>query len=1178
VIPGAVGDPYYAPPALDICTIIAKNYVAFARVLAKSFREQHPESRCWTLVVDDTEGYLEPSGEPFELVRTADLGIEDFEAMAARYDVLELSTAVKPWLLRHLLHDRGLERLAYLDPDIQVFAPLTEVDSLLDDHEMVLIPHLTEPIPDDGRKPSEADILIAGAYNLGFVALSRRPEVDAVLDWWSERLEHDCVVAPERGIFVDQRWMDLLPGFVDRVAVLRDRGYDVAYWNLHARRLERTPDGGVLAGGAPLRFLHFSGFDPLDPTNLSKHQNRIDLAREPVLAELCRDYAQLVVGEGHREARDWPYTYAKAANGLPLDRITRAAYREAEQEGALTQSVFSERGAGRLLAWLNSPAPRGREQGVTRYLATLQEVHPGLRGAFPDLDGAGGAGLLAWARVHGRHEVPIADALLPGFGGFQAVGQTGVNLAGYFDAVLGVGEAARQLIAALQTQHIEVAPIGVTSSASPREDGLAPETAEPRFPVNLICVNADMVPAFVQQVGADFFEGRHSIGYWWWEVTSFPERWYGSFQYLDEVWAGSRFVAESLAQVSPVPVVRMAPPVEVADPPPLSRGQLGLPEGFVFLYLFDYNSVFERKNPLAVVEAFTRAFEPGEGAALVVKSINHERDPANHALLAGAAAGHSDVHLIEETIPASHRDAMVAACDCFVSLHRSEGFGFTLAEAMYLGRPVIATGYSGNLDYMTAANSWLVDYELVPIGTGRDPYPAEGEWAQPDVEHAGRLMREVFADPAAADRRAKRGQAELRASHSREAVGRAASERLALVNRSQRGVAGASGALVSGELGRAGARIRSGPSIPGQSRFGGLQRRARRLVLRLMKPFTVHQRMIDEELVRSIAAIGDGLAGAHMRLDQLAPRTDDLVDQVDALRFDTGRAVRFFDSFGVAGSELPEQQILPKGALPRAPAEPWTEDYAEAHREFVIRALDDPRILDRFRGEEPLPQEYGVGYDERVVEFPWVLTRDLSGSLLDAGSTLNHPHTLVRVRPRVDTLHVVTLAPEEEAYPFLDVSYLFADLRRLPLRDETYDRVVSMSTLEHVGMDNSYYGAGGERSQDPDAELAAAMRELRRVLKPGGTLFLSVPYGAPDDFGWLRVFSPESLDALIAAFEPESVTRTYFRYDLEGWHHASAEDSAGLRYRDHFSSNGPDPDRAVAARAVACVELRKPGR
>ena len=164
---------------MDICTIIAKNYVAYARVLARSFREQHPDARCFALVIDDTEGYLDASEEPFELVTPEQLRLEGFEQMAARYDVLELSTAVKPWLLRHLLHDRGLEKIAYLDPDIQVCSSLAEIDALLDDHEIALIPHLTEPIPNDGRKPSETDILIAGAYNLGFVALARRPKAPA---------------------------------------------------------------------------------------------------------------------------------------------------------------------------------------------------------------------------------------------------------------------------------------------------------------------------------------------------------------------------------------------------------------------------------------------------------------------------------------------------------------------------------------------------------------------------------------------------------------------------------------------------------------------------------------------------------------------------------------------------------------------------------------------------------------------------------------------------------------------------------------------------------------------------------------------------------------------------------------------------------------------------------------
>jgi glycosyltransferase involved in cell wall biosynthesis len=854
---------------VDICTIIAKNYVAYARVLARSFREHHPDSRCHTLVIDDVEGKLDADEEPFELVTPAQIGLPEFTAMAARYDVVELSTAVKPWFLRHLLHDRGLQKVAYLDPDIEVLDSLGEIDALLDDHEIALIPHLTEPIPDDGRKPSATDILIAGSYNLGFVALARRPQVDRLLDWWSERLRTECVVAPERGIFVDQRWMDFVPGFMERVAVVRDSGYDVAYWNLHSRPIERR-DGHYYAAGSPLRFMHYSGFDPLQPDRLSKHQNRIRLTPGEPLAELCERYAEQVLANGHAEAREWSYAYDALPDGMPLDRVTRAAYVIAELQGAVRHSIFEPLGAGELLDWLISPADIGGAQGVNRYLATLREVRPGLLEAFPDLAGHGGSDLVAWARVYGRTEVPIPDALLPGLGAPRVGAAQGVNVVGYFDAVLGVGEAARQMLGALQDARIAVATIAMSASASPREQTLVRKTVAPRFPVNLICVNADMVSAFAQQVGTGFFTDRYSIGYWWWEVSRFPDRWLGSFKHLDEVWAGSRHVADALAEVSPVPVVRIPPPVEMAEPPPRTRAELRLPEGFVFLFVFDYASVFERKNPLAVVEAFKRAFGEGEGPSLVIKSINHERDLDSRERLRAAIAGRSDVHAIEDTVSPAEKDAMVASCDCFVSLHRSEGFGFTLAEAMWLGRPVIATGYSGNLDYMTADNSWLVDFDLVPIGADAEPYPPDGEWAQPDIGHAATLMREVFEDPLAARERAARGQAQLRTSHSRAAVGRAIARRLARIDRSTARSGGGAPALVHGELARTTRRIQRGPTPTGRSRFGRLQLALRRLVLRLIKPFTVHQRIVDEELVRAVSALGDGLAGAHMRIDELS--------------------------------------------------------------------------------------------------------------------------------------------------------------------------------------------------------------------------------------------------------------------------------------------------------------------
>ena len=351
---------------MDICTIIAKNYVAYARVLARSFREHNPDSRCFALVIDDVRGYLDPAEEPFELITPDQLDLPRFERMAARYDVLELSTAVKPWLLRHLLHNRRLEKVAYLDPDIEVFSSLSGIDDLLEDHEIALIPHITAPIPDDGRKPSEVDILIAGAYNLGFVALARRPEIDVLLDWWSEHLETDCVVAPDRGVFVDQRWMDFVPGFLERVAVVRDPGYDVAYWNLHSRPLQRS-DGQISVAGRPLRFMHFSGFDPLTPTRLSKHQNRIEVVPGEPLAEMCQAYAERVLANGHLEASAAPYAYGALPDGMALDHVMRLAYVAAEAQGAVRHSIFETKGADEFLEWLvsacrlyTSPSPRDR--------------------------------------------------------------------------------------------------------------------------------------------------------------------------------------------------------------------------------------------------------------------------------------------------------------------------------------------------------------------------------------------------------------------------------------------------------------------------------------------------------------------------------------------------------------------------------------------------------------------------------------------------------------------------------------------------------------------------------------------------------------------------------------------------------------------------------------------------
>jgi len=1207
-----------AARAVDVCTIIAKNYVAHARVLARSFRAHHPDARVWVLVIDEHEGFIDPAEEPFELVTVDQLDLDDFDRMAALYTVLELSTAVKPWLLRHLMEARGLGRIVYLDPDIQVYDDLGELDHLLDEHAMVVTPHLTGPMPRDGKRPSETDILIAGSYNLGFLGLHWNADTEHLIEWWSERLARDCIVAPERGYFVDQRWIDFAPGLVPSFHVLRDPGYNVAYWNLPARRVERAA-GGYTADGRPLRFFHYSGYDPREPHSLSKHQSRTDLGAHPVVRELCNAYGRELEANGFHDAVGWEYSYNRLPNGLALDAAVRETYRQAELDGAVTESVWEPDGAEAFTRLLAEPAPVGGSSGVTRYLAKLRDTRPDLKAAFPNLAGPDAGRLVAWANASG-HALPAPGDRSANGGPPESDGgpKLGVNIAGYFESVLGVGEAARQVVRALEHRGVDLTTVGLVASRSEQSESFTHREGEPEHPVNLVCVNADVFEAFAWDVGTDFFRDRYTIGLWWWEVERFPERWMGAFRHVDEVWVGTRHIADALEAVAPVPVVRVPIPAVEPAPAELTRAELGLPEGFLFLFSFDYESIFNRKNPLGTIEAFTRAFEPGSGAKLVLKSINHDHHAAEHEQLLAAAAGHPDVVVLDRYVAREEKDAITAACDAYVSLHRSEGLGFTLVEAMALGKPVIATRYSGNLDYMTPSNSYLVDCELVPIGAGSDPYPADARWAEPDLDHAAKLMRGVFEDQDGARRVGERGREELSESHSLAAAGAAMAARLERAASLHSRVAASAGSMPLTDLEAISRRVRAGAE-GWQTPFPRLRRlrqRMRNAVLRMVRPYAAHERQVDEEILRAMSVLDeairslaeDMLAVQELRqrvttietdpgpANQIADleatiealradiahgaqggaareaRIDDLAGQVDDLRAATAENSRFVEAFGLSPAGIGTRREA--GPLPEAPREPWSEEYVAAHRDFIVQVLDDPQALMMFKTAGPLPDSYGIRFDERVVEFPWLFSRDLHGRVLDAGSTLNHAHTVARIRPRVTDLHVVTLEPEPEAYPFLDVSYLYEDIRDLPMRDGEYDAIVSLSTLEHVGLDNTQYGHRAAPAADPDREVARAMAELRRVLRPGGVLYMSVPYGRPDNFGWVRVFDAAGLAHLIEAFGPADAATEFFVYGEGGWRRAEADDAAGRVYRDHYSSEEPAPDGAVASRAVACVELR----
>lgn len=355
-------------------------------------------------------------------------------------------------------------------------------------------------------------------------------------------------------------------------------------------------------------------------------------------------------------------------------------------------------------------------------------------------------------------------------------GTPAVELAGYLSAAVGVGEAARRYLAALASVGV---PTQTRDVALPGRDTVGYESVprpagEPG--VNLLCLNPEQMVPYLDSPEGPPVTGRSSIGIWSWEVDVLPEGWREASRRVAEVWTYSRFAAERIAAGIEAPVFALAPPV--SSPVKPAATSVKLPQGFRVLVMFDYLSTLERKNPLGAIEAFRKAFAPGEGAVLIVKSINGRHRPDRHAELVAATDGREDIALLDGTMSGSERDALLAACDCLISLHRSEGHGMPLAEAMALGKPVLATGYGGSTEFMNDENSYLVKWRSVRVGDGVEHYPPAATWAEPDIEHAAQLLRSLREFPEAAARRGARARADVARLLSPEAVGEQMRERL----------------------------------------------------------------------------------------------------------------------------------------------------------------------------------------------------------------------------------------------------------------------------------------------------------------------------------------------------------------------------------------------------------------
>jgi glycosyltransferase involved in cell wall biosynthesis len=835
--------------------------------MARTLHQHHPEAALTVLLLDADPDSVDAISGARMLGLDSVVGAEHGQLVGANAPGA-LAIAVLPYLVRAVFTS-GATSVLYIGSGQRILGPVAELCSLLGDCQLVQVARTRPQSPQMGSFAAEPT---QGAFSRELLGFRAGASSDALLAVWPGYF----AIQDDEGSSAVHHWLSGIAARVDGVAVLHDPGYGLDPWTLATWTSAggvTDVDGALCVGGRPARVLDFSDLDPEDAPAWFGGDGRVRLGELPALGVLIERQVEDLL------AADWvgdvarPVTNARFDDGLRLTDTIRMLLASAIAEGHVTVSPFMAQGRAEFYEYLNQPGDRGTAAGLTRLHMAIWWARRDLQAGYPHLDGPDGVGFAGWLSVHGGNEEGLAPELLPPTPELayrdanphvhEGEPPWGVNVVGFLTAELGVGEAARLLIAGLDAQGIPALPIQGHFLPPSREqteyDYARPDEAA--YPVNILCINGDGVPVFAREAGRSFFEGRYTIALWWWEAGEPPASWAPAYEFVDEVWVASQHVYDALAPCSPVPVVRMRLPITAPEVPARTRVELGLPtEGFIFLSVFDYHSVAPRKNPVAVIDAFRRAFPPGSNAKLVLKSMNAHAYPAEHARVLLAAGDRDDILLLEEYVTSGEKNALIAACDCYVSLHRSEGLGISVAEAMLLGKPVIATRYGGTLEFMNDENSFLVDWEPTAVGEDAYPYAADAVWAEPDVEHASALMRGVFASPDDARARGEIARRDVRERHSAAAAGEIMKRRLELVHR--RLYEGGMRSLKLAQLPSLShddelrAVIAKPPTVDWRNGYRGrVERRLYRPIASWVARYTKHQGFVDDEAQRAIARI-----------------------------------------------------------------------------------------------------------------------------------------------------------------------------------------------------------------------------------------------------------------------------------------------------------------------------------
>ena len=637
-------------------------------------------------------------------------------------DLCRVSDEDRPWLAglaaaRALLLERRRSIIVLLAGDVAVAGSLSPFAPSVDDG-LVLVPRLlglsTAGCSTAGF-PGVSELLVVGAVSSSAIGVGG--EALPAIDW-------------------------LLGEICTGDAVPFGRRLDLASALFTARQCSDTSIGASIwrwPEDKSVCLLDAPRYDPNTSELLDGMLDgppRVSIARADRLATLRVCAPQL-------SARDASF---QLPGGTPVDAVVQLAVRSPEASMLLPWTRAAE-----FRAWLNR-----------NYWTALVDLRTDLAAVFGTGQAIDTASLRTWAvGAVRRGEAPllidptgVTDAIKP----LEVIGRRtdGVNIVGYLDRQSGVGAVGRAMVRLFDDAGIPHSSIAYQRTDNPAL-GAPPETHQRiEFATTIACVNGDQIANLRTDHPELFQPGCKVIGYWFWELSTVSGGPPVAVDAVDEIWAATSFMAHAF-EGHGAPVRTVPLPIEEPRRSGATRDQLGpLAEAgdrFVFGVVLDHLSVTARKNPLGAITAFTQAFAPDEGPLLVIKTINGETCWREHEELLAAAAQRSDITIWDTHLPIDDHYAFIGNLDALVSLHRSEGLGLHLAEAMWMNVPVIATRYSGNLDFMDDSCAFLVDADLAPVGAlGGWVYPAEASWAQPDLDHAAALMRRVYDAPAASKR------------------------------------------------------------------------------------------------------------------------------------------------------------------------------------------------------------------------------------------------------------------------------------------------------------------------------------------------------------------------------------------------------------------------------------------